>query len=311
MHTVLIVALLTLLAFGGWVLCLDTRQKRVDQRLANAIKASPTTATLSVRLQKTEASFIANAVRFLFGYEAGSTLYRWPVSVVTALGVAGALLTTTGSSFVGFSSSTNMLAGLVVGCLVIRGLFSWQRSQTVNLLFQQLPDALALITSVVRAGLPVTDAFRTVASEMPLPTSKQFSMVCSDIALGRASDEAVGNVFLRTQLEEYGMFAVSLGIQMKAGGRLTETLQTLGNTVRQRVAMAGRAKALAGEVTFSAKALALAPFGIGGILYMSNPESVQVLFTDPRGRLLLAYAAVSIVCGMFAMRWLIRRETTI
>ena len=63
------------------------------------------------------------------------------------------------------------------------------------------------------------------------------------------------------------MFAVTLAVQMKSGGSLAETLQTLGDTVRQRVALAARAKALAGEVIFSSRALSCAPVIVGGLLY--------------------------------------------
>ena len=75
------------------------------------------------------------------------------------------------------------------------------------------------------------------------------------------------DVYRRTQVAEYGFFAVTLGVQTKSGGGLAETLQTLADTVRQRVGMAARAKALAGEVIFSARALSFAPFIVGGVLY--------------------------------------------
>ena len=71
---------------------------------------------------------------------------------------------------------------------------------------------------------------------------------------------------------------MTLAVQMKSGGSLTETLQTLGDTVRQRVALAARAKALAGEVIFSSRALSAAPLIVGGLLYWINPESVDLLF---------------------------------
>ena len=116
-------------------------------------------------------------------------------------------------------------------------------------------------------------------------------------------------VYLRTRVAEYGMFAVTLGVQMKAGGRLAETLQTLAETVRQRVALAARAKALAGEVIFSAKALSAAPFVIGGFLYLISHELLDLLFTDPRGRMLLACALASDVVGTVVIWWMVRRGT--
>jgi tight adherence protein B len=118
-------------------------------------------------------------------------------------------------------------------------------------------------------------------------------------------------VYQRTQVAEYGFFAVTLGVQMKAGGGLAETLQTLGDTVRQRVALAARAKALAGEVIFSSRALSVSPLIALGLLYLANPQLVDLLFTDPTGRKMLAYAAASVFIGTMVIRWMVRRDTTL
>ena len=118
-------------------------------------------------------------------------------------------------------------------------------------------------------------------------------------------------VYQRTQVAEYGFFAVTLAVQMKSGGGLTETLQTLGDTVRQRVVLAARAKALAAEVIFSSRALSVAPFFAAGLLYSVNPQLVDLLFTDPTGRRLLAYAFFSVLMGILVIRWMIRRGTAL
>jgi len=88
-------------------------------------------------------------------------------------------------------------------------------------------------------------------------------------------------------------------------------LQTLGDTVRQRVALAARAKALAGEVIFSSRALSCAPLLVGGLLYCINPQTVDLLFYDPTGRMCLAYAVASVIIGSLVIRWMIRRETAL
>ena len=155
----------------------------------------------------------------------------------------------------------------------------------------------------------MNEAFRTIAREMPQPTAGQFAIVCSELSLGRPPEEAVEAIYRRTQVAEYGMFAVTLAIQLKSGGSLAETLQTLGETVSQRVALAARAKALAAEVIFSSRALTGAPLIVGGILYTINPDSVDLLLTDPTGNKLLAYAVASVLVGHFVIRWMIRRDT--
>jgi tight adherence protein B len=157
----------------------------------------------------------------------------------------------------------------------------------------------------------VHEAFRTISREMPQPTAGQFAIVCSELSLGRPPEEALEDVYRRSQVAEYGMFAVTLAVQMKSGGRLSETLQTLADTVRQRVALAARAKALAGEVIFSSRALSCAPLIVSGLLYWINPETVDLLFYDPTGKMLLAYAIASVIIGTLVIRWMIRRETAL
>jgi len=233
-----------------------------------------------------------------------------PAYVLLA-GVIAAAAVVYANSLLGFSTLYVSIAAAMVAIMVVRGLFGWQRHRFVDKLFRQLPDAIQLVTSTVRSGLPVHEAFRTIAREMPQPTAGQFAIVCSELNMGRPPEEAVEAIYRRTQVAEYGIFAVTLAVQLKSGGSLAETLQTLGETVSQRVALAARAKALAGEVIFSSRALSCAPLIIGGILYMISPQSVDLLFHDSTGNTLLAYAVASVLVGHFVIRWMIRRETAL
>jgi tight adherence protein B len=157
----------------------------------------------------------------------------------------------------------------------------------------------------------VNEAFLTISNEMPEPTAGQFAIVCNELRLGSAPEEALEDVYLRTGVAEYGIFAVTLAVQRRSGGGLAETLQTLGDTVRQRVAIAARAKALAAEVIFSSRALSCAPVIVGGLLYWVSPQTVEILFSDEIGRKLLAYAVASTISGTLVIQRLIRRGTTL
>jgi tight adherence protein B len=244
----------------------------------------------------------------LANYRAGIA-YQWhPVYVLLAAVIAAAAIFYA-NAVLRFSTFYVSIAAAIVGIMVLRGLFGWQQRRVANQLFRQLPDTIQLVTSTVRSGLPVNEAFRTIAREMPQPTAGQFAIVCSEVALGRPPEEAIEDVYMRTQVAEYGIFAMTLAVQLKSGGSLSETLQTLGDTVSQRVAMAARAKALAGEVIFSSRALSCAPLIVGGVLYWVNPQSVDLLFSDPTGNMLLAYAVASVIIGHLVISWMIKRET--
>lgn len=303
-----IVLLLLLIGAAGMALFVDARQRRIDRQVATALSISELENLASLRRTPVESQ--PRFLHRLANYNSGIS-YEWgPEYVLVAAAIAAAAVFFA-NSFVGFSILFVSPAAVLVAVVVVRSFFGWQRSRVTNQLFRQLPDTIEMVTSAVRSGLPVNEAFRTITREMAQPTAGQFTIVCSEIALGKPPEDAIGGVYQRTQVAEYGFFAVTLGVQMKSGGGLAETLQTLGDTVRQRVMMAARAKALAGEVIFSARALSLAPIIVGGLLYKISPGSVDLLFTDPFGRKLLAYAAGSVITGTLVIRWMVKRETAI
>ena len=305
---VLVIVLVLLMCAACTSLWLDARQRRVDRQLAVALPASHSASLPSIRRSETGAR--SQFLHRLANYRTEIPYVLHPAYVLLA-GVVAAAAIFYANSLLGFSTLYVSIAAAIVAIMVVRGLFGWQRHRFVDKLFRQLPDAIQLVTSTVRSGLPVHEAIRTIAREMPQPTAGQFAIVCSELNMGRPPEEAVEAIYRRTQVAEYGIFAVTLAVQLKSGGSLAETLQTLGETVSQRVAMAARAKALAGEVIFSSRALSCAPLIIGGILYTISPQSVDLLFHDSTGNTLLAYAVTSVVAGHFVIRWMIRRETAL
>ncbi|WP_373851922.1 type II secretion system F family protein [Bradyrhizobium sp.] len=306
MSVPLVIVLVLLLCASVNTLWLDAGQRRLDRRLEIALPTAEAAALVSIRRAAKASRW--NMLHRLANYRSEMVYVVRPVYVLLAgaLAAAGVLYLNEVLKFSGLKAG---IAAGVLAILVVRGLFGWQQRNFANRLFQQLPDAIQLVTSTVRSGLPVNEAFRTIAREMPQPTSGQFAIVCSELNMGRSPEEAVEEVYQRTLVPEYAMFAVTLAVQLKTGGSLAETLQTLGETVSQRVALAARAKALAGEVIFSSRALTFAPLIIGGLLYWINPQSIDLLLFDSEGNVLLAYAACSVLMGHFVIRWMVRRET--
>jgi tight adherence protein B len=306
-QSLIIILLLLLICAAVTTLFLDARQRRVDRQVEIALPSSDLASLPSIRRLQAESRWLF--LHRLTNYNA-EMAYDWhPAYVLLAGVIAAAAIFYANSLLLEFPILHASLAAAFVAMMVVRGLFGWQQRRIASQLFRQLPDTIELVTSTVRSGLPVNEAFRTISREMPQPTAGQFAAVCSELSVGRPPEEALEAVYRRTQVVEYGIFAVTLGVQMKSGGSLTETLQTLADTVRQRVALAARAKALAAEVIFSSKALSCAPAIIGGLLYWLNPRSVDLLFYHPTGRTLLAYAVVSVLMGTLVIRWMIRKDT--
>jgi tight adherence protein B len=300
-----------LLSMAGLWLAFDAcKRRRIERQLAAVLPAAaagPQPLSLRRAQVRTKWRFFHRLINYDpdIAYTI-RPLYTLPIAAIVFFAVSYV-----GTSFLDFAPSSIALVAAVAGLLVIRSLLGCQQRRFANRLFQQLPDVVELITSTVKAGLPVAEAFRVVAREMPEPTAGQFQLVLKELALGSQPEDALYGVYHRTHVTEYSMFAVTVAVQTKSGGSLAETLKILGDTVRQRVGLASRAKALAGEVIFTARALTAAPFVVGGMMYLINPRMTTLLFTDPTGRVMLAYAVTSVILGALVIQWMIRRGTTL
>jgi tight adherence protein B len=198
-----------------------------------------------------------------------------------------------------------LLVGVGAGYGAIRTIFGWETARYRSKLVSQLPDTIQLVVSATRAGLPVSESFRAIAREMLSPTREEFQRVEAAMALGETPDEALLALHLRTGVPEYAIFAVTIGVQARSGGRLAETIQNLADTIRERLTVVGRAKALASEAKASAVIMGSLPFIAALLMYFLRPDQIRLLLYDPRGQHMLAFGIITLGLGIFTMRQLI------
>lgn len=228
----------------------------------------------------------------------------WPIVVVI-----GALIGTVIAYYMSRVMAPRMAVplGVVAALLTMRGVFSWQHGRYVDAIFQQIPDAIGLMVRAVRAGLPVGEAMRSVATELPNPLRDEFARLLGDVAIGRPVDQAMMRLYKRTELTEFSFLAVTLGMQSQTGGNLAETLENLADIVRKRVALSKRARALAAEARMQAGILMALPFV--AVLAMSNiqPFYTENMFGTESGRKMVLIGLGFSGVGFLIIRWMIKR----
>jgi tight adherence protein B len=199
--------------------------------------------------------------------------------------------------------------GLPASAVVLRAAYQWEVGRLREEAFKQIPDAIGLMVRAVRAGLPISEAVRSVAREMPDPTRSEFQRLIGEMGIGTPLDKALWGIAERTGLREYAFLSVVIGLQAQTGGSLAEALENIGDLVRRRVAMAAKANALASQARASAGILVALPIFSGTAVSVMRPGYLDMLFTDPRGINLLAMAVGMLLFGMFVIRTMIRRST--
>jgi len=111
----------------------------------------------------------------------------------------------------------------------------------------------------------------------------------------------------RVRVADFRFLVVALSMQQKTGGSLAETLANLSAVIRARKALRLKARALSAEAKASAAVLAVLPFVVGGAMYLMNGDLMLSLFVDPRGRLMVGVAFLSLVTGLTTMAVMVKR----
>jgi tight adherence protein B len=168
------------------------------------------------------------------------------------------------------------------------------------------PDALDLIVRAVRAGLPAPEAIELASREVPAPVGSEFRRMLDEMRIGVEMEDALQAAADRIRVPDFRFFVVSVLLQRRTGGGIAETLSTLSTIIRQRKTVRLKARALTAEARASGAVVAALPFVAGGGLFLINHELMSVLFVDPRGRLMLGIACISLLLGVAAMKAIIK-----
>lgn len=305
---ILIGLILFLLAAAGILLISEQRRRKaLTTRLTATIPGGQIVRTIdapNIRVRQQKAMRFAVVARLL----------QMPIDVPQAHVISPAMVVVMGivisfcafylSSKV-FSETTAAVIGALTGIAMTRGLFAWEMNKYRDKLVKQLPDVVQLVVSATRAGLPVSEAFRAIAKEMPSPTKEEFLRVEKALALGDTPDQALLAMHQRTGVSEYAIFAVTIGVQARSGGRLAETMQNLAETVRDRLAIVAKAKAASSEAKASGVIMGALPFVVGLFQTVMEPAKMALMVNDPRGLRMLAIGVGTLVAGILTMRQLI------
>ncbi|HUW04021.1 MAG TPA: VWA domain-containing protein [Acidimicrobiales bacterium] len=172
----------------------------------------------------------------------------------------------------------------------------------------QLADTLLLFSSTLRAGYGLPQAIDTVANESPEPTATEFGRVVLEARLGRPADESLERLGIRMNNEDFGWVVDAVRIQRDVGGNLAEVLDHIEETIRARSRIRRQVRALTAEGRLSAIVLLSLPFGIGLIIWISNPDYIKPLFTDTIGRIMLGVGLLLILVGSLWLKKLVEPE---
>lgn len=166
-------------------------------------------------------------------------------------------------------------------------------------------DAIDIVVRGIRSGLPVGDCLKIIAKESPAPLSEEFNRLVESLAMGMTMEQGLEKMYERMPTSELRFFTIVLAIQSKTGGNLAEALANLSTVLRARKLMREKIKALSSEATASAFIIGSLPPAVMVLITLTTPSYMKMMFTDPRGNLMLLGGAIWMGTGIYVMRRMI------
>ena len=181
--------------------------------------------------------------------------------------------------------------------------FIWKRR--MKKFIEEFPNALEVICRSIKSGLPLNDAMRLIAADGQEPVKTEFRKIIESQAMGISIPDACARMYNNVPLQEVSFFSIVIAIQAQAGGNLSEALGNLAKVLRERKKMKAKVAALAVEAKASASIIGALPFIVSLLVYLTSPKYMMILFTDPRGHMIMIAGGLWMSIGLFVMKQMV------
>lgn len=193
-----------------------------------------------------------------------------------------------------------------VGWVVLASLYvQFKAKRRMKQFTNQLGDAIAMMSNAIKSGFTFQQAMDIVAKEIKGPISEEFVRALNEIQLGVTLEEALEGICQRVKDDDFEMVAMSVVIQRQVGGNLSQILDTVGETIRDRIKLRGEIKSLTAEGVISGWTIALLPVIVGLFCNAMNPDYFKGMLDTDFGKYLGIACLVSEIIGGLVIRWII------
>ncbi len=199
-------------------------------------------------------------------------------------------------------------ATVVAIALLPRFALRWLKKRRLDQLHGQLPDALLMLASGLRGGANLQQAMEGLSRDLSPPISQELALVVREQRLGVAFEDSIEHLAQRVPSQDMQLVSSALRISREVGGNLADTVARLGDTIRKRLLMEQKIKALTSQGRLQGMVMTALPALIVLALLQIEPQAMGALFHTVRGWAVLAIAIIFEVLGYFWIRKIVSIE---
>lgn len=269
----------------------DEDQKSVDQEAQKYV----ITNWVSKRVEKT--SFGDRIARELARADIKFKVAEYLTLIFLSIFLVGLV-----AWFLGNRHPVSALIGAGLGAIAPRTYVNMQKKKRLQRFNDQLPDMLNLMVNGLRAGYSTMQAMEAISKELPPPINDEFRRVVQEMQIGIPMEVALENLLRRIPSEDLDFVVTAINVQREVGGNLSEILDNISFTIRERIRIKGEVRVLTAQVRTSGTVLSLIPFGLTLVLWFLNPE---YLLSVTQGGPICTAVIICVVLGLIISSYLI------
>jgi tight adherence protein B len=277
------IILIVLLIIGA-VVSSSSEQKLVEQRLDQyldggqvaADRQTQNTALTEWVSQRVEHTSLGERIsrdlaRADLKFKAG----EYVALIVIAIIAVGAI-----AWLLGGRNPISFLIGAVGGYFIPGFYVRRQQAQRLKKFNEQLSDMINLMVNGLRAGYSTMQAMEAVSKELPPPICDEFRRVVQEMQIGIPMEAALENLLRRIPSEDLDFMVTAINVQREVGGNLSEILDTISFTIRERVRIKGEIRALTAQVRTSGAVLSMVPVFLALMIWFISPTYLSSFLDD-------------------------------
>ena len=233
----------------------------------------------------------------------------WPLlgrefPVLLFLGSALLALIVLAVTFKLLSAVIAFVFGIVGGMLYLNMHIQRRQKAFTN----QLGDMLTMVANALRAGFSFMQAFELISREMDAPMGREVQLVVNEVNLGNTLESALDNMQRRVASPDFELVVTAVLIQRQVGGDLASILDTISETIAERVRMRREVMTLTAQGRASALVVSCIPIGLAAAVSILNPNYLKPLIETELGRMFIVAAVILQLIGFIVIHRIVDIE---
>ena len=189
----------------------------------------------------------------------------------------------------------------VVGYFIPQFYLGWRQRRRLKAFNNQLGDTLVLMSNALKGGYSLAQALDVVANKASPPVNQEFDRVVKEVNLGAGVEESMGRMVRRTESSDLDMVATAIAINRKIGGNLSEILESISETIRDRVRIKGEMSSMTAQARGSGYMITALPIVLAVFMYFVTPQYFAPMLGSPIGIGMLIGAGFFMFLGQLIM----------